>query len=294
MNDSQTTLDPNGVTSPQNRHPEVDDYVISWLVDGLRFLIACLMTSASPLRRAFPTLAALASFAGLWLLIFPILDRVNVRADEEVSTCFYASFDRNVLGDEAAGDESPLANQNLKVVRDGRKGGAALLEIGSVLTYDAPGNVYGERGTVGFWWKLDEPLGRTPFSIVRISQTRQANPEYSFIHLFWSGEDLRFRIHDREGAPREIVSVSKTEVVSGRWFHLAFTWDEMEGVRLYVDGHESGKQLGELHLPHNLDQLGLHAEVVTPQSTRGNERRVFLDELRVFSTALTEIAVQNL
>ena len=251
------------------------------------------MTFASPLRRAFPTLAALASFAGC-LLVFPFFDRVNVLADEEVSTCFYASFDRNVLGDEAVGDESPLANQNLKVVREGRKGGAALLEIGSVLTYDAPGNVYGERGTVGFWWKLDEPLGRTPFSIVRISQTRQANPEYGFIHLFWSGEDLRLRFYDREGSPQEIVSVSKTEVVSGRWFHLAFTWDEMEGVRLYVDGHESGKKLGELHLPHNLDQLGLHAEVVTPQSTRGNERRVFLDELRVFSSALSEIAVQNL
>ena len=199
-----------------------------------------------------------------------------------------------MLGDEAVGDESPLANQNLKVVREGRKGGAVLLEIGSVLTYDAPGNVYGERGTVGFWWKLDEPLGRTPFSIVRISQTRQANPEYGFIHLFWSGEDLRLRVYDREGSPQEIVSVSKTEIVSGRWFHLAFTWDEMEGVRLYVDGHESGKKLGELHLPHNLDQLGLHAEVVTPQGTRGNERRVFLDELRVFSSALTEIAVQNL
>ena len=59
------------------------------------------MTFPSPLRRAVPTLAALASFAGLCLLGFPILDRVNVLADEEVSTCFYASFDKNVLGDEA-------------------------------------------------------------------------------------------------------------------------------------------------------------------------------------------------
>lgn len=240
----------------------------------------------------FPTLAALASIAGLCFLGLPFLHQVV--ADGEVSPTFYASFDKNMLGDEAIGDESPLANQNLKVVREGKKGGAALLEIGSVLTYDAPGNIYGERGTVGFWWKLDEPLGRTPFSIVRISQTQQSNPEYSFIHLFWSGEDLRLRIHDREGKPHEVVSVSKTELVSGRWFHLAFTWDEMEGVRLYVDGHESGRTSGELHLPHDLDQLGFHGQVVTPQRTQGNERRVFLDELRVFSSALTEIAVQNL
>ncbi|MCI0417624.1 MAG: hypothetical protein L0312_00125, partial [Acidobacteria bacterium] len=74
----------------------------------------------------------------------------SVRADEEVSTLFYTSFDKNVLADQAVGDESPLANQNLKVVREGKKGGAAVLEIGSVLTYDAPGNIYGERGTVGF------------------------------------------------------------------------------------------------------------------------------------------------
>ena len=261
---------------------------------GLRFLTACLMTFHSPRRRAFPALVSLTALAGLCLSIFPLGDRLDVLADEEVSTSFYASFDRNVLGDEAIGDETPLANQNLKVVREGKRGGAALLETGSVLTYDAPGNVYGERGTVGFWWKLDEPLGRTPFSIVRISQTQQANPEYRFIHLFWSGEDLRLRIYDRKGSPQEVVSVSKTELVSGRWFHLAFTWDEMEGVRLYVDGHESGKKLGELHLPHNLDQLGLHAEEVTPQTTRGNARRVFLDELRVFASALTEIAVQSL
>src|SRR5689334_14902938 len=159
-------------------------------------------------RRVFPALATLATFAGLCFLGFPVLHRLNVLADEEVSTCFYASFDKNVLGDEAVGDESPLANQNLKIVREGKRGGAALLEIGSVLTYDAPGNVYGERGTVGFWWKLDEPLGRTPFSIVRISQTRQVNPEYSFIHLFWSGEDLRLRIYDRENAQHEVISVS--------------------------------------------------------------------------------------
>jgi Concanavalin A-like lectin/glucanases superfamily len=141
---------------------------------------------------------------------------------------------------------------------------------------------------------LDEPLGRTPFSIVRISQTQQTNPEYSFIHLFWSGEDLRFRIYDRLGTSHEVVSISKTELVSGRWFYIAFTWDEMEGVRLYVDGHESARKMGELHLPRSLDQFGFHAEVVTPQGTQGNERRVFLDELRIFTSALTEIAVQSL
>jgi len=252
------------------------------------------MTFHSQPRIPASALGVLACIAGLCFLVFAIFNRLDLSANEEVHPTFYASFDKNILGDQAVGDESPLANQNLKVVREGKKGGAALLEIGSVLSYDAPGNVYAERGTVGLWWKLDEPLGRTPFSIVRISQTAQSNPEYSFIHLFWSGEDLRLRIYDREGSLHEVVSVSKTELVSGRWFHLAFTWDEMEGLRLFVDGVESGRKLGELHLPRDLDQLGIHAAVVTPQSTRGNERRVYIDELRVFSSVLTEIAIQSL
>src|ERR1044071_1087213 len=106
------------------------------------------MTLYFPRRRVSP---ALATLAGLCFLGLPILDRLNVLADEDVSTCFYASFDKNVLGDEAVGDESPLANQNLKIGGEGKGGGAALLEFGSVLIYDAPGNVKGERGPVGFW-----------------------------------------------------------------------------------------------------------------------------------------------
>ena len=154
------------------------------------------------------------------------------------SQTLHASFDKNVVADEAIGDETPLISQGPKIVREGRRGSALLLDIGSVLSYDAPGNVYAERGTLGFWWKLDEPLGRTQFSLVRISQLRPHNADYDFIHLFWTGEDLRIRIYDKDGVVHEVVSASKTELVSGRWFHLAFSWDELWGIRLYVDGHQ--------------------------------------------------------
>ncbi len=215
-------------------------------------------------------------------------------ADDEVQALFYASFDKNVLADHANGDETPLANRALKFVREGRKGGALFLDTESQLTYNAPGNLQGEAGTLGFWWRLEEPLGRTPFSIVRISQAQAANPDYSFAHLLWTGEDLRLRVYDRDGTIHEIVSASKTELVSGRWFHLAFSWDELDGIVLYVDGQESGKKAGELHLPHSLDQLGIHAKTVTPLETKGNERKVFVDELRVYGRALEGRTLQDL
>ena len=44
---------------------------------GLGFPAAFLMTFHFPRLRAFPTLAALASFAGFCLSVLPILDRVN-------------------------------------------------------------------------------------------------------------------------------------------------------------------------------------------------------------------------
>jgi hypothetical protein len=220
--------------------------------------------------------------------------KLGGQSQEENQLTLYASFDKNVIADQSVGDETPLTSQSAKVIREGKKSGALSLEIGSILTYDAPGNVYAERGTLGLWWKLDEPLGRTPFPIVLVSQLRPGSSEYDFIRLLWTGEDLRLQVYDRDGKSHEIVSVSKTELVSGRWFHLAFTWDELEGLRLYVDGHESGRLAGELHLPHPLDQVGIHTSKVTPQALAGNERKVFIDELRIYSTALTPAAVESL
>src|SRR5205809_7902301 len=75
---------------------------------------------------------------------FPLESRPGAAQKEEENLLFHASFDRNFVADQAAGDESPLGNQNLKIVREGKKDGAVYLDSGSLLTYDAPGNLYAE------------------------------------------------------------------------------------------------------------------------------------------------------
>jgi len=207
---------------------------------------------------------------------------------------FYASFDENVLADRAGGDEIPIGNQNLKIIREGRRGSAVYLDAGSLLTYDAPGNLYSERGTVAFWWQLDEPVGETPFSLIRISAAQQLAQDFTFAELVWTGKSLRLSVYDRDGQSHQVEADSKHELVSGRWFHLAFSWDELDGVRLYVDGHPVARRLGELHLSASLDQIGVHASVVTPYQTRGTERKVLIDELRIYSAALSERAIEDL
>src|SRR2546428_5491117 len=127
---------------------------------------------------------------------FPLQSRSVATKKEEENLLFHASFDRNFVADQAAGDESPLGNQNLKIVREGKKDGAVYLDTGSLLTYDAPGNLYAERGTIGFWWKLDEPVGNTPFSIVQVSYAEESNWDFTFAELRWTGNDLRLSFHD--------------------------------------------------------------------------------------------------
>ena len=135
----------------------------------------------------------------------PIQSR-SVAAKEEENLLFRASFDRNFLADQAVGDDSPLGIRNLKIVREGKRDSAVYLDTGSLLTYDAPGNLYAEHGTIGFWWKLDEPMGDTPFSIVHVSYADQSNWDFSFAELRWTGKDLRLSVCDRDAVTHEIIA----------------------------------------------------------------------------------------
>ncbi len=71
---------------------------------------------------------------------------------------------------------------------------------------------------MGFWWKLDEPMGRTPFSIVRVSFAQQANWDYAFAQIYWNGESLEFQVRDQDGHLYQISTEDKTVLVAGRWF----------------------------------------------------------------------------
>ena len=154
---------------------------------------------------------------------FPFQSRPAAAKKEEENLLFHASFDRNLVADQAAGDENPLGYQNLKIVREGKRNSAVYLDSGSLLTYDAPGNLYAERGTIGFWWNLDEPMGNTPFSIVQVSYAGQSNWDFSFAELRWTGNDLRLSFRDRDAVTHEIIS---DQDVGFTWLLRGTSWME--------------------------------------------------------------------
>ena len=216
------------------------------------------------------------------------------RAEDSTSPLFYASFEKRVLADQAEGDAAPLGNKGVRIARRGRQGRALFLDWGALLSFAAAGNVYSEQGTLSFWWQLDEPPGKTPFSIIQISTRQLHSPHHLFAHLFWTGRTLRLRLFDRDSQVLETDAGVNSGVVAGRWFHLAFAWHELEGLRFYMDGREVGIRLGKFHFGRWLDQIGIHTQALTPYYRKSNERRAYVDEFRIFAEALSPGAITNL
>ena len=226
--------------------------------------------------------------------IFPVAAGEEFLAEDGASPLFYASFERRVLADQAEGEAAPLGNRKVRIDRHGRQGKALFLDWGALLSFAAAGNVYSEQGTLSFWWRLDEPPGKIPFSIVRISTRQLHSPQHLFAHFFWTGRTLKLRLFDRDSGILEADAGNSADVVAGRWFFLAFTWHELEGLRFYVDGREVGNHLGRFHFGRWLDQIGIHTQGLTPYYRESNERRAFVDELRIFAEALSPGAIADL
>ncbi|MDE2665021.1 MAG: hypothetical protein OXI69_02600 [Acidobacteriota bacterium] len=215
-------------------------------------------------------------------------------ADRSASPLFYASFEKRVLADQAEGDAAPLGNREVRIARRGRQGRALFLDWGALLSFAAAGNVYPHQGTLSFWWQLDEPPGKTPFSLIRISTRQLHSPQHLFAHLFWTGETLKLRLFDRDSRILEADAGTNAGVVAGRWILLAFTWHELEGLRFFMDGREVGNSLGRYHFGRWLGQIGIHTQALTPYYRKGNERRAYVDEFRIFAEALSPGAIANL
>ena len=226
--------------------------------------------------------------------ILPAASSEESLAEGSASPLFVASFEKRVLADQAEGDAAPLGNTGGRIARRGRQGRALFLDWGALLSFAAAGNVYPEQGTLSFWWQLDEPPGKTPFSIIRISTRQLHSPQHLFAHLFWTGQTLKLRLFDRDSHVLETDAGADSGVVAGRWFHLAFAWHELEGLRFYMDGREVGNHLGQFHSGRWLDQVGIHVQALTPYFRGSNERRAYVDEFRIFAEALSPGSIANL
>lgn len=158
---------------------------------------------------------------------------------------------RGVLGrypnaNYAQGRRVLLNEQSLMIDEAGRFGEAVRLRAGpgrskyGTLVFDGKRNVSPRCGTICFWLK---PWPR----FLRAAGQRNG-------HLLWIGQqswpqrvpalcvqvrgddEFRFVAKDRDHSERQVRVGFKLEPFdTGQWLHLAFVWDEAQGIRVYRD-----------------------------------------------------------
>ena len=72
---------------------------------------------------------------------------------------FHVSADKSLVADRAGGDPVPNFQDKVRIVPDGAVGGAIQWDDDGVLTWQAPGNIYAQRGTLAFFWRSRTPVG---------------------------------------------------------------------------------------------------------------------------------------
>jgi len=178
---------------------------------------------------------------------------------------FYASFDEGTTADYARGNPAPISLINIQFV-EGKTGQAVLTqrsketELGKVqgrassLNYDATGHLYGERGTLAYWFQprydADDPTIRSSSNstgpyLVNVSAVEDTYYN-QFIRANIKGGAFYFWVVDRDGGQH---GLSYGEGIrtwkAGQWHHLVMTWDATQGMRFYDNGELKYSTWGE-------------------------------------------------
>ncbi|AKC86692.1 LamG-like jellyroll fold domain-containing protein [Pseudoxanthomonas suwonensis] len=222
---------------------------------------------------------------------------VCANADGTPRLLFRVSADQGFVADHAEGDAVPNFQDKVKIVPTGVQGGAIEWADDGVLAWNAPGNIFAERGTLSFFWRPRYAVGEAPFVIFRVGYADHSSWDMVWLRIDWNGNGFDAFVTDANLA-RTRVSFKLDKVPGPKdWTHLAFAWDETAGVRLYVDGSEVAREGTTGDYDAALDQLGLAGRVMAPyqvQSRYNFLRGSDFDEIRVYDRMLDAPGVATL
>ena len=240
----------------------------------------------------------------------------------EPGLLFHLSAEKGTTADfSAAGEATPTFDSQIKKIADGASGAA--LECGTFqqLAWRAPGNIYAQRGTVAFFWRSRYPVGPTEFPLFRVAYADHSSHDMVWLRIDYNGHGFDAFVTDASLA-RTRVSVTKQPFPKpDEWFHLAFSWDEIQGIRLYVNGALAAKksptpyasyesETGTLQPRQSaapaksigvydtgLDQFGFHSRLISPHRVVNADsyiRSGDVDELRIYDRMLDDGTIARL
>lgn len=217
---------------------------------------------------------------------------------QEPGLLFYLSGDYALQADYAAGGEPrPNFQENVRVIADGAIGPGIECGHKQLLSYWAPGNIYAERGTLSFFWRSREPVGKTEFPLFRVAYADHSSWDMVWLRIDYNGHGFDAFVTD-SGLARIRVSYTLDPFPGPKeWIHLALTWDETSGIRFYVNGNKVAQENKQAVLSAGLDQFGPHSRIISPfqvQSAYNYVRGGDLDELRIYDRMLADEAMAQL
>lgn len=203
---------------------------------------------------------------------------------------FHVSGDEGLTADVAGGPAEPNFASHVSIQPDGRVGGYIEAQGAQTLTWEAPGNIYAQRGTLSFFWRAREAVGRNEFPIFRVSYADHSSWDMVWLRIDWNGSGFDAFVTDANLSRARVSWKGMETLAPDRWVHIAFAWDETTGVQLFIDGEQVGEQSAPLTLDAGLDQMGPHSRIISPyqvQSRYNFMRGGDLDELKVHDSALS-------
>ncbi|MQP75159.1 LamG domain-containing protein [Stenotrophomonas sp. MYb238] len=202
---------------------------------------------------------------------------------------FRVSADQGFVADQAQGDAVPNFQDKVSLVDDGAHGRAIRWEDDGVLSWNAPGNIRAERGTLSFFWRSRYVVGEAPFVIFRVGYADHSSWDMTWLRIDWNGHGFDAFVTDANLARTRVSFRLEKNPSPGQWQHIAFAWDEDKGARLFLGGREVARVETTGDYDAALDQLGLAGRVMAPyqvQSRYNFLRGSDVDEIRVYDRML--------
>src|SRR3954468_15034562 len=210
---------------------------------------------------------------------------------------FHVSADKGFVADKAGGDAVPNFQDKVRIVPNGAIEGAIQWDDDGVVTWNAPGNIFAQRGTLSFFWRSRTPVGEAPFIIFRVGFADHTSWDMAWLRIDWNGHGFDAFVTDANLARTRVSFRAADLPRPDEWHQLAFSWDETAGVRLYVDGREVARKDVKADYDTGLDQFGLAGRVVSPhqvQSRYSFMRGSDVDEIRIYDRMATPEAIMAL
>lgn len=254
-----------------------------------KFLLFLLFAQEVCLGQTFPE-PEVGTFAG---------QAIDASVSQEQGLLFYLSGENGfTAGFAAGGQDKPNFLKGLKIIEDGAIGSAFEATDDQLMSYWAPGNIFAQRGTISFFWRSRYPVGPTPFPVFRVGYADHTSWDMAWLRIDYNGAGFDAFVTDVGLARTRVSYYTDDFPAPNQWTHIAFSWDETEGVRLYINGELVKKQSTEGRVfDTGLDQFGPHSRIISPyqvQSAYNFMRGGDLDELRIHDRMLSDDNIEQL